>query len=322
MMNSVIVCNATSSSRDSFFRVFCIPSVEVVPVKLTNAQMKISGFYFPATTAGSTRQLLFANYFLVLDPSLNNAVKKYIQHASNEKKCHFLVVILHLASITNEQLQEILLDAISNSIKKPLNDPLVAIQVSGRPPRRTLMPTTNIEKIKWKNPVFRSANTVIAHPPSKGEVQELAEFIFRKNDLDQLHVLGQVDSKFIAIKSNRELFLMDQHAADERVKLEAFLCEYETLEEGNYGIFQIETTNSALREGMTRHRAPLEKIGIQVSSKSNDGSLLVTFKRNFRDPAIINLLEKCIAWFDERKDDSNLFTIPTPVLDHFKSKGF
>ncbi|KAF7720659.1 hypothetical protein EC973_006670, partial [Apophysomyces ossiformis] len=51
-----------------------------------------------------------------------------------------------------------------------------------------------------------------------------------KEDLVSAVVLGQIDHKFILIKTSSMLIIVDQHAADERIKLEKML---ETLEDGD-----------------------------------------------------------------------------------------
>ncbi|KAG1469911.1 hypothetical protein G6F56_002982 [Rhizopus delemar] len=44
-----------------------------------------------------------------------------------------------------------------------------------------------------------------------------------KQDLKMAHVLGQVDKKFIALRLDQTLLFVDQHAADERIKLEVMM---------------------------------------------------------------------------------------------------
>lgn len=60
---------------------------------------------------------------------------------------------------------------------------------------------------------------------------ESSTTVFTASDLASAEVLGQVDRKFIAciVKNHSEgdiLLLVDQHAADERVRVERFLQEY------------------------------------------------------------------------------------------------
>ncbi|KAI9482923.1 MAG: hypothetical protein EXX96DRAFT_556133 [Benjaminiella poitrasii] len=56
-----------------------------------------------------------------------------------------------------------------------------------------------------------------------------------KRDLQHIEVLGQIDKKFIAVKllDTKHLVIIDQHAADERIKLEEMLC-------GNDGVATLE----------------------------------------------------------------------------------
>lgn len=59
------------------------------------------------------------------------------------------------------------------------------------------------------------------------------EFTINKTDLSNCHVINQIDKKFILVKitsheteSTSELYIMDQHACDERIKLEQYLKKF------------------------------------------------------------------------------------------------
>ncbi|KAG0671529.1 DNA mismatch repair protein [Maudiozyma exigua] len=61
------------------------------------------------------------------------------------------------------------------------------------------------------------------------------EFKINKTDLLNCHVINQIDKKFILVKitshknrSNSELYILDQHAGDERIKLEQYLKKFVT----------------------------------------------------------------------------------------------
>ncbi|EOQ98664.1 hypothetical protein E3P77_04059 [Wallemia ichthyophaga] len=58
--------------------------------------------------------------------------------------------------------------------------------------------------------------------PAPGETATHTRKITRK-DLEKTQVIGQVDSKFIVALSTNTLLIFDQHAADERVKLERYM---------------------------------------------------------------------------------------------------
>jgi DNA mismatch repair ATPase MutL len=77
----------------------------------------------------------------------------------------------------------------------------------------------------WLNPCMRaSGNDVldISAGVLAATSSSLSPELVTKESLQHLTVLGQVDSKFIAVVASGVLLLVDQHAADERVRLEEF----------------------------------------------------------------------------------------------------
>lgn len=102
---------------------------------------------------------------------------------------------------------------------------------------------------KWNNPVFKKAELKIPSlmlPTGDNQPRSFAQKADRmfngiqseeiienieKAQLERLQVIAQVDKKFIACRlvsrsSEKDLLVMvDQHAADERVRLERFLAE-------------------------------------------------------------------------------------------------
>lgn len=93
----------------------------------------------------------------------------------------------------------------------------------------------------WKNPVFPTAERTIKtyeeglksrldNYEQIREDHESKQYTITKGDLDQLQFIAQVDTKFLLFKAQQEsstsLILVDQHAADERIRVEAFLSSY------------------------------------------------------------------------------------------------
>ena len=60
----------------------------------------------------------------------------------------------------------------------------------------------------------------------------VAEVHVERATLHELRALGQVERKFIAATAARTLYLLDQHAADERVQFEKLQHDY-TLDDGD-----------------------------------------------------------------------------------------
>ncbi|TPX53167.1 hypothetical protein SeMB42_g00946 [Synchytrium endobioticum] len=95
---------------------------------------------------------------------------------------------------------------------------------------------------KWNNPVFGAAEKSVLDTANVTKFWDKARNLFSgvfmdgqslsKQDLAHMEVIGQIDCKFIAARLERPnmqhtlAIVIDQHAADERVKLEALLSEF------------------------------------------------------------------------------------------------
>ncbi|KAJ3220102.1 DNA mismatch repair protein [Dinochytrium kinnereticum] len=137
----------------------------------------------------------------------------------------------------------------------------------------------------WKNPVFdTSANIGGPNSITSNGVMNRFEFdieasfgiashpiashkIF-KGDLEKTRIIGQVDKKFIAAAFKRDdnvgLLLIDQHAADERVKLETLTSELFSSIDGNGDdlpsvrrITSVVTLNPPLKIDVTEREASM-----------------------------------------------------------------
>ena len=106
----------------------------------------------------------------------------------------------------------------------------------------------------WKNPVFgvpkerqlEAQTDAAMHIKQKKFNLGTTKLTFSKEDLGNIDVIGQVDEKFIACtlltankldERTRALILIDQHAAHERIRLEALQDEYlEGLKKSDKGV--------------------------------------------------------------------------------------
>lgn len=149
----------------------------------------------------------------------------------------------------------------------------------------------------WKNPVFEATETPVARLDDNEDIRmqhapndafnvtgtSLSARISRES-LAQAEIIAQVDSKFILIKLpldqnfmaasqktlSRALFLVDQHAADERCRLEELMADYFELRDGIW-IAAVEALE--------------EPIVIAVSEK--EGEMLQALTQYFRAWAIV-----------------------------------
>lgn len=171
--------------------------------------------------------------------------------------------------------------------------------------------------VQWKNPVFQSTQRIAKMV--KGEIP----VTFTKSQIADIKIIGQVGKKFIACKLDDMLVLIDQHAADERVMLERYLGDYETKEMGDYG-----TSIASIRKHLSllyrKHASSFTQFGIttKVTSSLPNLNLEITFTRPFLDlPDASTLITECLVWFDSITASPNMYSIPPPILDHFKSKA-
>jgi DNA mismatch repair ATPase MutL len=177
-----------------------------------------------------------------------------------------------------------------------------------------------LENLKWKNPVFQLQEKQV------NVVESIREGIkFEKSVFKQLKVIGQVDEKFIACKlvykEDTLLVMIDQHAADERIKLERYLKQYETLSDDSKISFKAPIEYLEL---VKEHQDTLAKFGFNVSitivSKITFSGIIQTTKPfvSITETLALELLLKCL---DHLKKHDDIVTILPPMLDYFKSKA-
>ncbi len=177
-----------------------------------------------------------------------------------------------------------------------------------------------LEKLVWKNPVFRLHEKEIKQVDTCGE-----QFRFDKSVFAMLEVIGQVDAKFIACKLKYEkdslLVLVDQHAADERIKLELYLSQYYNETDDVLLPFRAPIDYLVLLREFGDH---LKRSGINVEVLTVSK---VTFTGTIRflkpfvsitEQLALELLLKCLDYL--KKHDEVVSMLP-PVLDYFKSKA-
>jgi DNA mismatch repair protein MLH3 len=78
-----------------------------------------------------------------------------------------------------------------------------------------------VEKLfeDWKNPCFQHKNT-ISHTLKEVSLPVANRLQFTKEQVRSMKVIKQLDNKFILAKLDSLLVILDQHAVDERIRLE------------------------------------------------------------------------------------------------------
>ncbi|KAJ3324442.1 DNA mismatch repair protein [Boothiomyces sp. JEL0866] len=162
----------------------------------------------------------------------------------------------------------------------------------------------NYQDYEWINPVTQP----------KRDIPKQRHSTIVSLSTQQLHrmkLIGQVDKKFIACQSNGLVLVIDQHAADERIRLEKYQSEF-NLEcvpvyyEYKFNPYYIELND--------RHSEKLRHIGVEIKESRFKVS------RDYKTTNL-NILVKIIQDSLEYYDRVGLDLIPNPVVDHFKSKA-
>lgn len=160
-----------------------------------------------------------------------------------------------------------------------------------------------------------------------------------KSDLKHAQVLGQVDKKYIVIKLNESLIMIDQHAADERVKLEQMMkpssLNPTTLEPS----ICIELESSFEYHLVTEKLSYFKLWGIHIvvppetshffTSKSHPNRIYVTqLPSLILDRCVINhtllkdLIRDYAYWIKEQSQESSINkTCPKGIMEILKSRA-
>lgn len=159
-----------------------------------------------------------------------------------------------------------------------------------------------------------------------------------KSDLKNAHVLGQVDKKYIFIKLMDGFIAIDQHAADERVRLE------QMMKPSSLSPFTLETSICIDLESSFEYHLVIEMLdyykrwGIYLreeetspffSSKSHPHRIRVTqlptliLDRCLMNHTLLkNLIRDYAYWIKEQSQESSInMTCPKGIMEILKSKA-
>jgi DNA mismatch repair protein MLH3 len=100
------------------------------------------------------------------------------------------------------------------------------LQIASAPPDARATATALVVRAPAAMPAAASAHADGAQQSSGASVLSEGSMVLSKQMLHGARVIGQVDRKWIAVALGPALALIDQHAADERVQLEALLSKH------------------------------------------------------------------------------------------------
>lgn len=355
----------SASLQESFKQVFPRKSVENVNlISFITPSFEIKGFYSICGTKNvegqaAAQKHLFVNY-LQENMSLLSRVDGIFQRAHQTKSFDFLIHIftpsLYLDRnltdnafiLKNEDsvmsfLTSIFLKSISSassSSRAPASTTTTTASTNSSKywPRKIPSATSSLLKprgenvpikLYWTNPVYKPTK------PSKAIITKAASLSKAKiqisrSDFMRFQFLAQVDAKFLAFKLDRLLVLFDQHAVDERIKLEEFLEAY--LAPGHL-------------EKSQQYSITVKVKGFYLSALIQFQTIMKAYGFHYNTPysvstcvhpdSLIDVHTLITRPFLTFTDASKLFasvldwllsspppgSLPLPILEHFKSKA-
>ncbi|KAJ3276225.1 DNA mismatch repair protein [Terramyces sp. JEL0728] len=285
----------TKSSLHSFERIYGTQATEIP--EFVRGDFKISGFHYQMD-----KQFVYVNKIpttllmkfcrkLLFGFVLDLRVPEYFIDRNGEMMFQHLIAEA-LGSSDAKEAHDVKLEQ-RNNLSRP-----VLISSNARP--------LLIEKSigSWVN-LVKLVKQTIPKPKHSFEINLDSE------QLNSLRVVGQVDRKFIACETNGLILVLDQHAVDERIKLEQYLHQFKTqIKPLQYGF----RFNAYYQELIKQYSKKLLGIGITMK---NAGFAVTRDYRTNDIRILVNLIQESLEYFDK----VGLNLIPNPVVDHFKSKA-
>ncbi|WP_459128943.1 DNA mismatch repair endonuclease MutL [Guggenheimella bovis] len=118
---------------------------------------------------------------------------------------------------------EELIKSLGDTLRERLRKKQDFVQVKSEPPK-VFEPIRNVEQIDFSTITKREEPTVVR------EVVEVYEEPSYHDFIDRLSYIGQAFDSFLIYQSGSSMYLMDQHAAHEKVLFERFMKEWKALE--------------------------------------------------------------------------------------------
>ncbi|KAG2225617.1 hypothetical protein INT45_013728 [Circinella minor] len=185
--------------------------------------------------------------------------------------------------------------------------------------RRTLSRKVTSE-ITGRNTATKTATSIISTPtvavPFPQQRYEGPAVRLNKEDLKGAQVLGQIDNKFILIKLNtngRQLLLVDQHAADERVQLERMLWSLKDTTEATQldPSIAVDLSSAECRLAQ-KYTAQLDRWGFRLSTALAASTSLRTNEEN--EEATPTVILRYSKHFSTRETSSHFEKKKSPTL--------
>lgn len=309
-------CPATTNTRNNVANLYGRHAAkELLQVDFSTANIEIMGFISKPTTTKPNKsyQSIFVNNRYISNKTISDAVHD-AYHSLLMKHRH-PIAILHITiepdkidvnvhptkrEIRLSKEQDVY-DAVFNAIRKTLRDENLIPEVNVKDSQQeVLIAKKEIGKKEESKPTKYK-------PKEKGQTllkEEAGAKVITKN-LPDMTVIGQVQDSFIVADSEQGMYLIDQHAAEERVNYEKFMSQ---MKDKNVGVQQL--LNAIVVELSPKETKVVEKnlellnkLGFKTQEFGKNSFVVRTF------PTIL-----------AKQQDKDLFMDIVAELDKYKNK--
>lgn len=313
----ILACPATTNTRNNIANIYGRHAAkELLQVNFASANIEIMGFISKPTTTKPNKsyQSIFVNNRYISNKTISDAIHD-AYHSLLMKNRH-PIAILHVniepdkidvnvhptkREIRLSKEQEVY-DAVFNAIRKTLRDENLIPEVKVKDSQQEVLITK--KEIGKKD---GEEETQKYKPKEQGQTllkDEKSKKVITKN-LPDMRIVGQVQDSFIVADSEQGMYLIDQHAAEERVNYEKFMAQ---LKDKNVGVQQL--LNAIVVELSPKESKIVEKnlellnkLGFKTQEFGKNSFVVRTF------PTIL-----------AKQQDKELFMDIVAELDRYKNK--
>ncbi|MBS1266603.1 MAG: DNA mismatch repair protein MutL [Candidatus Woesearchaeota archaeon] len=210
-------------------------SKQMLNVDYTTSNLQINGYISKPshTKPNKTYQTFFVNNRYVENKMLKNALNNAYQTLVHLKRFPVCILKIEVKPKTldvnvhpakkqikfsqEETIHQGIFDAVRQTLKKHELIP----EITQSPPKQTVLVTK--KKIKKKT---KDQEKTYPVPKPTQELLRESDAKVKTEKLPDLTIVGQIYDTYILAQSNKALYLIDQHVAEERINYEKYMAQY------------------------------------------------------------------------------------------------
>jgi len=234
--------------------------------------------------------------FITVDPKL---VDINIHPRKEEVKfLHPRIIETTLQNMVKETLQSHLSDHLN---KKEMHNPAYSAPPLQTNPTRISSPQPSPAiSFDFNKPVFNAKDEInvpppeIQHVPQENNVQQAVH-----KQTDNYTIVGQLHKTYILLEQEDGLFIIDQHAAHERILYEQFSKRFENVIKVKLLFPQVIKISSSDMQIITSHLHRFIEKGIDIEPFGADQLIIHETPINLKNANLAELIQQTIGWILE-----------------------